>query len=288
LAEAEGKIHGIPADDVHFHEIGATDSIVDIMTAAIGCRELKIEKFHFSPIPMGHGITRSRHGPLPVPGPATLELLKNLPTFGIGLEAETVTPTGAAIISTLGDGFGAQPGMSVKAIGYGAGHNDFAARPNLFRLLIGEDDRGAGHEEMLVIETNIDDMNPEFYDYVLERLFAAGARDVFMAPIQMKKNRPATLLTVICEPLRRGDIEKIVFQETSTIGVRCYPVSRTILKRASKKVKTRFGDVAVKIVEQPDGSQRAIPEYDDLKRIAAAQKVSLKQLHDEIMRILPR
>jgi uncharacterized protein (TIGR00299 family) protein len=288
LAEAEGKIHGIPADDVHFHEIGATDSIVDIMTAAIGCRELKIEKFHFSPIPMGRGITRSRHGPLPVPGPATLELVKNLPTFGIGLEAETVTPTGAAIISTLGDGFGAQPGMSVKAIGYGAGHNDFAAHPNLFRLLIGEDDRGAGHEEMLVIETNIDDMNPEFYDYVLERLFAAGARDVFMAPIQMKKNRPATLLTVICEPLRRGDIEKIVFQETSTIGVRCYPVSRTILKRASKKVKTRFGDVALKIVEQPDGSQRAIPEYDDLKRIAAAKKVSLKQLHDEIMRILPR
>jgi uncharacterized protein (TIGR00299 family) protein len=288
LAEAEGKIHELAADDVHFHEIGATDSIVDIMAAAIGCRELKIESFHFSPIPLGRGITRSQHGPLPVPAPATLELLKGLPTHGIDLEAETVTPTGAAIISSLGDGFGAQPRMTVKAIGYAAGQKDFAARPNLFRLIIGEDNRGRKHEEMLVIETNIDDMNPEWYDYVLDRLFASGARDVFMSPIQMKKNRPGTLLTVICEPLRRGDIEKIVFQETSTIGLRSYPVSRTILERQSKKVKTRFGDVTVKIVEQPDGSKRAAPEYDDLKRIAAARKVSLKQLHDEIMRILPR
>jgi uncharacterized protein (TIGR00299 family) protein len=288
LAEAEGKIHGISADEVHFHEIGATDSIVDIMAAAIGCRELKIESFHFSPIPLGRGLTRSRHGPLPVPGPATLELLKGLPTQGIALEAETVTPTGAAIISSLGGGFGAQPSMTVKAIGYGAGRNDFAARPNLFRLIIGEDHRAGTYEEMLVIETNIDDMNPEFYDYVFDRLFAAGARDVFMSPIQMKKNRPATLLTVICEPMRRGDIEKIVFQETSTIGIRSYPVGRTILKRESKKIKTRFGDVTVKIAEQPDGSKRAAPEYEDLKRIAAAKKVSLKQLYDEIMRILPR
>ncbi|MGH7826402.1 MAG: nickel insertion protein, partial [Candidatus Binatia bacterium] len=143
-------------------------------------------------------------------------------------------------------------------------------------------------EEMLVIETNIDDMNPEFYDYVFDRLFAAGARDVFLSPIQMKKNRPATLLTVICEALRRGDIEKIVFQETSTIGIRSYPVNRTILKRESKKVKTRFGDVTVKIVEQPDGSKRAAPEYDDLKRIAAAKKLPIKQLHDEVMRIVGR
>jgi uncharacterized protein (TIGR00299 family) protein len=286
LAEAEGKIHGLAADDVHFHEIGATDSIVDIMAAAIGCRELKIASFHFSPIPLGRGITRSQHGPLAVPGPATLELLKGLPTHGIALEAETVTPTGAAIISSLGDGFGAQPRMTVKAIGYGAGQKDFAVRPNLFRLIVGEDNRGWKHEEMLVIETNIDDMNPEWYDYVLDRLFASGARDVFMSPIQMKKNRPGTLLTVICEPLRRGDIEKIVFQETSTIGLRSYPVSRTILERESKKVKTRFGDVTVKIVEQPDGSKRAAPEYDDLKRIAATRKLPIKQLHDEVMRIV--
>jgi uncharacterized protein (DUF111 family) len=139
---------------------------------------------------------------------------------------------------------------------------------------------------MLVIETNIDDMNPQLYDHVMDRLFAAGARDVFLSPIQMKKNRPATLLTVICEPLRRLDVEKILFQETSTIGVRSYPVSRTILKRESKKIKTRYGDVTVKIVEQPDGRKRATPEYDDLKRIAAAKKLPIKQLLDEVMRIL--
>jgi uncharacterized protein (TIGR00299 family) protein len=224
------------------------------------------------------------HGPLPVPAPATLELLKGLPVYGVDVESETVTPTGAAILRTLGKTFGDQPAMVVEKIGYGAGQKDFDKRPNLFRIVLGVQDLSARREPMLVIETNIDDMNPQLYDHVMDRLFDAGARDVFLAPIQMKKNRPGTLLTIICEPLRRADIEKIIFRETSTIGIRSYPVSRTILKRASKKVRTRFGEVTVKIIEQPDGSKRAAAEYDDLKRIATAKKVSIKQLHDEVMR----
>jgi len=286
LAQAEAKIHGIAVDKVHFHDIGATDSIVDIMAAAIGIREMGIASFHFSRIPLGRGVTRSMHGPLPVPGPATLELLKGLPVFGVDIEGETVTPTGAAIVRTLGKNFGDQPNMIVEKIGYGIGQKEFLNRPNLFRLVLGADNPAWRQEEMLVIETNIDDMNPQFYDHIMDRLFDAGARDVFLAPIQMKKNRPAILLTVICEPSRRENIARIILQETSTIGMRYHSVSRMILQRDSKKVKTRFGEVTLKIVEQPDGTKRSTPEYDDLKRIATAEKIPLKQLHDEIMRIV--
>ena len=286
LAAAEAKIHGVAIDKVHFHEVGATDSIVDIISSAIGIHELGINSFHFSQIPLGRGITRSMHGLLPVPGPATLELLKGLPVFGVDLQSETVTPTGAAIVRTLGKTFGAQPAMTIERTGYGTGQKEFPNRPNLFRLTLGDDSSAGEQEQMLVIETNIDDMNPQLYDHVMDRLFEAGARDVFLSSIQMKKNRPGTLLTVISEPAGSQSLAKIIFQETSTIGIRSYPVSRMILRRESKKVKTRFGEVTVKIVEQPDGSKRAAPEYDDLKRIAAANKLPIKQLHDEVMRIV--
>jgi uncharacterized protein (DUF111 family) len=156
----------------------------------------------------------------------------------------------------------------------------------LFRLVLGQDNAGRRNEEMVVLETNIDDMNPQFYDHVMDRLFAAGARDVFLAPVQMKKNRPATLLTVICEPTRRAALAEIILRETSTIGVRYYLVSRMVLRRESKQVPTRFGRVAVKLVEQPDGTKRASPEYDDLRRIAAARKLPLKVVHDAVMRAL--
>jgi uncharacterized protein (TIGR00299 family) protein len=288
LAEAEAKIHGVAVDKVHFHEVGATDSIVDIMAAAIGIRELGIDGLHFSRIPLGHGVTRSMHGPLPVPGPATLELLKGLPTFGIDLESETVTPTGAAIVRALGTSFGDQPSMTIEKIGYGTGRKEFDHRPNLFRLIVGASSTRLKQEEMLVIETNIDDMNPQYFDHVMERLFAAGARDVFLTPIQMKKNRPATLLTVICEPARRDPLAQIILQETTSIGIRYYPVSRLILKRETRKVKTRYGEVSVKVVVQPDGTRRATPEYDDLKRIAAAENIPLKTIHDEAMRNLKK
>ena len=284
LAEAEGKIHGGALDKVHFHEVGATDSIVDIISAAIAIHHLKIDSFHFSRIPLGRGVTRSRHGPLPLPGPATLELLKGLPVQWVDLDGETVTPTGAAIIATLGSHFGEAPRITIERIGYGAGQKDFPDRPNLFRLILGADEPSWKQEEMLVIETNIDDMNPQFYDYVLDRLFAAGARDVFLSSIQMKKNRPGTLLSIIAEPSLREKLSGIIFRETSTIGIRCYPVSRMILKRTSKQVKTPFGTVKVKIIEEPDGTKRATPEYEDLKRIAAAKKVPLKVLYDELLR----
>jgi pyridinium-3,5-bisthiocarboxylic acid mononucleotide nickel chelatase len=284
LAEAEGKIHGVAPEKVHFHEIGATDSIVDIMAAAAGAHELGIDAFHFSRIPLGRGLTRALHGPLPIPGPATLELLKGLPVQGIDLDGETVTPTGAAILSTLGKSFGAQPSMTMEKIGYGAGQRDFPNRPNVFRLVIGTDAVPWSQEEMLVIESNIDDMNPEFYDYVFDLLFAAGARDVFLSPIQMKKNRPGILLSVIAEPKDRDTLARIILSETSTIGVRYYPLGRIILKRISEKLKTRYGTIRVKVVEEPNGTNRVAPEYDDLKRIASAKKIPLKLLYDEIVR----
>ena len=284
LAAAEAKIHGVPIDQVHFHEVGATDSIVDIVAAAVGVRELAIEAFYFSVIPLGHGMISSAHGLLPAPGPATLELLRGLPVMGIDVDTETVTPTGAAIVRTLGKRFASQPAMTIEKIGYGAGKKEFAERPNLFRIILGRADSSASLEEMLVIETNIDDMNPQFYDHAMDRLFAAGARDVFLTPIQMKKNRPATLLSVIAEPGDRGKLVRIIFQETSTIGIRCYPVSRMILKRESKKVRTPFGEVTVKVIGQPDGSKRFTPEYDELKRLAKAKKLPLKLIYDEVMR----
>jgi uncharacterized protein (TIGR00299 family) protein len=289
LAEAEAGIHGVPLDKVHFHEVGATDSIVDIISAAIAVHELELEGFHFSPVPLGRGLTGSRHGPLPVPAPATLELLKNLPVRGIDVECETVTPTGAAIISTLGKSFGAQPQMRIEQIGYGTGQKQFIERPNLFRVLIGTSDEVLWREEsMLVIETNIDDMNPEFYDYVFDRLFAAGARDVFLSSIQMKKNRPGTLLRVIAEPKDRDTLARIILRETSTIGVRFYPVERIILKRSTQSLKTRYGTIKLKVIEGPDGTKRIDPEYDDLKRIAAARKIPLKLLYDEVVRSIQR
>jgi len=286
LAAAEAKIHGVPIDQVHFHEVGATDSIVDIVAAAVGVRELAIEAFYFSVIPLGHGMISSAHGLLPAPGPATLELLRGLPVMGIDVDTETVTPTGAAIVRTLGKTFANQPAMTIEKIGYGAGTREFAERPNLFRIILGRADSSASLEEMLVIETNIDDMNPQLFDHVMDRLFAAGARDVFLAPIQMKKNRPATLLSVIAEPRHRQKLSEIIFKETSTLGLRYHLVSRMILKREMKKVKTRFGEVRVKIIEQLDGSRRAAPEYDDLKRIARAKNIPLKLLHDEVARKL--
>jgi uncharacterized protein (TIGR00299 family) protein len=285
LAEAESAIHGVAMDKVHFHEVGATDSIVDIITAALAVHELGIEAFHFSPIPLGRGLTRSQHGPLPVPGPATLELLKTLPIEGINVQGETVTPTGAAIISTLGKSFGAHPPMSVSRIGYGTGQKEFIERPNLLRVLLGSSNQAVWQEESMVVnETNIDDMNPELYDYVLERLFAAGARDVFLSPIQMKKNRPATLLRVIAEPKERDTLAQIILRETSTIGVRFYPVGRIILKRRAETLKTRYGNIQVKVIEEPDGTRRVAPEYDDLKRVAAAKKIPLRLLYDEVVR----
>jgi uncharacterized protein (TIGR00299 family) protein len=283
LAEVEGKIHHVPTDKVHFHEVGATDSIVDILAAAIGRHHFKIQSFQFSKIPLGRGLIQSGHGRLPIPGPATLELLKDLPVQWTQLEGETITPTGAAIVAGLGTRPGTEMNMTVEKIGYGAGAKEWPDRPNLFRLILGHDSSGLSRDEMLVMETNIDDMNPELYDYVIECLFAAGARDVFLTPIQMKKNRPATLLRIIADPSKREELAKVLFRETSTIGIRFHRVGRMILKRSSANVKTRYGTVRVKVIETPDGATQTTPEYDDLKRIAAAKKIPLKLLYNEVV-----
>jgi pyridinium-3,5-bisthiocarboxylic acid mononucleotide nickel chelatase len=284
LAEVEGKIHGVPTEKVHFHEVGATDSIVDIIAAAIGFHELKIGALHFSKVPLGRGLTRSNHGPLPVPGPATLELLKGIPVQWTQLEGETVTPTGAAIISELGTSLDEQPSMTVEKIGYGTGQRDWPDHPNLFRLVLGARVQSWQQEEMLVIETNIDDMNPQFYDHVMDRLFTAGARDVFLSPIQMKKNRPAVLVRVIAELPDRDRLAKILFAETTTIGVRYYPVGRMTLKRTATTIETRFGDVKVKILQEPSGEKRISPEYDELKRIADDKNLPLNIVRDEVVK----
>jgi pyridinium-3,5-bisthiocarboxylic acid mononucleotide nickel chelatase len=228
-------------------------------------------------------LTHSGHGPLPVPGPATLELLKGIPVQWAALEGETVTPTGAAIMSVLGTSFGEQPSMTVEKIGYGAGQKEWPDRPNVIRLVLGAiiDWR---QEEMLVIESNIDDMNPQFFEHVMDRLFEAGARDVFFSPIQMKKNRPAVLVRVIAEPRDRDRLARILFEETTTIGLRYHSVGRIILNRTEATIKTRFGDVKVKIFQEPGGEKRINPEYDDLKRIAIEKKIPLNVLRDEIVK----
>jgi uncharacterized protein (TIGR00299 family) protein len=283
LAEVEGKIHHRPTAKVHFHEIGATDSIVDIIAAAIGCHHFKIRSFQFSKIPLGRGLIQCGHGRLPIPGPATLELLKDMPVEWTQLEGETVTPTGAAIMAGLGTRLGTEMNMTVEKVGYGAGAKEWPDRPNLFRLILGQDGSALSGDEMLVMETNIDDMNPELYDYVIECLFAAGARDVFLTPIQMKKNRPATLLRIIAEPSKREVLAKVLFRETSTLGIRYHRVGRVILKRSSAHVKTKYGTVRVKLIETPEGTLQSTPEYDDLKRIASARKIPLRLLYDEVV-----
>jgi len=284
LADAEGKIHGVSPDEVHFHEVGAVDSIVDIVAAAVATCHLDIDEFACSVVPLGRGLTGSLHGVLPVPAPATLELLRGFPVEDASLEAENVTPTGAAILSALVTQRGEAPAMRIERTGYGAGTLEFPDRPNVLRIVLGESGPALGRDRMMVMETQIDDMNPELYDYVLERLFAAGARDVTLSAVQMKKNRPGTLLRILAEPELRGALAEIVLRETSTLGVRCYAVDRLVLRREVRKLKTRFGTLTVKVAEEPGGGKRATPEYDEARKIAASKKVPLKAVYDEVTR----
>ena len=284
LAEAEAKIHGVAPEDVHFHEVGAVDSIVDVVAAAVATCHLEIDGFACSVVPLGRGLTRSLHGVLPVPAPATLELLEGFPVEDARLDAENVTPTGAAILSALVTQRGEAPAMRIERTGYGAGTLEFPDRPNVLRIVLGETGQALDRDRMLVMETHIDDMNPEIYDYVLERLFAAGARDVTLSPVQMKKNRPGTLIRIIAERDLRDALAEIVLRETSTLGVRCYTVERLVLRRISLKLKTRFGTLTVKVAEEPGGGKRATPEYDEARRIAVARKVPLRAVYDEVTR----
>ncbi|HUI26566.1 MAG TPA: nickel pincer cofactor biosynthesis protein LarC [Candidatus Kryptonia bacterium] len=274
LAEAESRVHAIAPDDVEFHEVGAVDAIVDIVATAVGFCELGIDAAYVSPLPTGSGIVRSQHGPLPIPAPATVELLRGFPLRTGDGEGELVTPTGAAIVATL-----ARPGappLRIDRVGYGAGTRRLADRPNLLRLVLGEAVAALGGDELVLIETNIDDANPELYDHVMERLLAEGARDVYLTPVLMKKNRPGIVLSVLSEAVDRERLAEIVLTETTAIGVRYHSVQRTILAREVREVMTEFGAVRVKIAHAPDGRENLAPEHDDCRRIANERHVPLK------------
>ncbi len=286
LAEAEAHVHNTSVEDVHFHEVGAVDSLLDIVGTAIGFEALEIQTLYTSPLPMGSGFVSSRHGILPVPGPATAELVKGLPVRFEDGQSELVTPTGAAILAAL-----AQPSpplFSIAQVGYGAGTRTLADRPNVLRVCLGHPVSAVRHEQLLVLETNIDDLNPEWYEYVMEQLFAAGARDVFLSPVQMKKNRPGIFLWVLCDPQDQGPLSSIIFNETSTLGIRSYPVDRLALRREQKEVQTKYGPVRVKIAYQPDGQVNCAPEYDACKRLAQEKNIALKLVYEAALQGVKR
>jgi uncharacterized protein (TIGR00299 family) protein len=282
IAEAEGRVHGISPGRVHFHEVGALDSIIDIVGAATAVLSLKIDRFVSGPIALGSGWTKTMHGTLPIPAPATLEILKGAPIAPSDVPFELTTPTGAAIVKTLADGFvSGMPAMVIEAVGYGAGKKDFRDAANVLRLVVGraEGAAGAGGAEF-VLETNIDDMSPQLAGFLMERLLDAGALDAYFTPVQMKKSRPGVLLTVIAREDTRQALLDIIFSESTTIGVRSYPVERHCLERKSVKAKTRWGMVRVKVSMRDGRVVNAQPEYEDCRAIAARKAVPLKDVID--------
>jgi len=280
LAEAEAKVHQTTIDRIHFHEVGAMDAIIDVVGSVAGIAALGIERVYCSPLHVGSGTVECAHGTLPVPAPATAELVKGKPVYSTGVKGELLTPTGAAILTTLATDFGPLPPMTVERVGYGAGTSD-PPIPNLLRVIIGEsgNEASAGEfERVAVIETNIDDMNPQIYDYLSEKMLAMGALDVFLIPMQMKKNRPATLLTVICSLDKVGEFSNFLLRETTTIGLRWRIDDRIKATRSFKEVQTEFGPVTFKVAEAGGRIVNVAPEYDDCKRLALEQGVPLKDV----------
>jgi uncharacterized protein (TIGR00299 family) protein len=287
LGEAEAAVHDVPLEKIHFHEVGAVDAIVDIVGACIGFAALGIDSFACSALNVGAGTANMAHGILPVPAPATARLLLGKPTYSTGIQKELVTPTGASIVATLCTSFGPQPPMSVSAIGYGAGTADLEAQPNVLRLMIGEAatrHSAATSEIIRVLEANLDDMNPQIYGYFLEKALAAGALDVFSTPVQMKKNRPGMLVTVLCKPEDEANFHDIFFAETTTLGVRSYAAERRILARHWETVHTPFGDVRIKVARLNGHVRQASPEFEDCRKLAEAQNVPLHRVMEEAMR----
>jgi hypothetical protein len=297
LGEAEAGVHGVPVERIHFHEVGAVDSIVDIVGAAIGFEALGIEEVFCSPLNVGGGRVQTSHGMLPVPAPATAALLQGAPTYSSGLEMELVTPTGAAIVATLAKGFGAQPAMRVQSTGYGAGTADPKEQANVLRVLVGESlEKRAGSGEagpeweapIAVLEANVDDMNPQIYGYFAELALAAGALDVFATPVQMKKGRPGMMVTVLCERAVCDRLSEMMLREMTTIGVRRNEVRRRTLAREPVSVVTQWGAVRVKIARQGDEVFNAAPEYEDCSRIAREKNIPLKEVMAEALRAFHR
>ncbi|MBI5491949.1 MAG: nickel pincer cofactor biosynthesis protein LarC [Deltaproteobacteria bacterium] len=281
IAIAEGKVHGIPPEEVHFHEVGAMDSIIDIVGASIAIRSLKADKIISSPIPLGSGWADTMHGRIPIPAPATVEILKGAPIVSTNIPFELTTPTGAAIIKTVADGFGPLPDMVIEKTGYGAGKKDFRESANILRVMLGTAKDARANKEpagLLVMETNIDDMSPQTAGYLMERLFEAGALDVFFTPVQMKKSRPGVLLTVLTgEDMKEGLLD-IIFEESTSIGVRTYPVERECLERRVVRAKTPYGVVRVKVSLRKGKVVNSQPEYEDCRDLARKKKVPLKKI----------
>ncbi len=279
LAEAEAEVHGVGLEEVHFHEVGAVDSIVDIVGAAAGFVHLGVESFYAGSFRVGTGFVEFSHGRLPVPVPATALLIRDCPVERTAVENEMTTPTGAAIVTTVvpRENFNPAGILSFGAIGYGLGSQEFPDRPNLLRLMIGEQSDKLC-PSTIVIECNIDDMNPQYYEHLMECLFAAGAYDVFFVPVQMKKNRPGVLLQVLTDRKNLDALSRLVLTETTSIGLRYHGVDRVTLARHEETVKTPWGKFRVKVVVLPDGTRRARPEFDDLRRAAAENGIPLPEM----------
>ena|SRR5579862_2037473 len=289
IGEAEAKIHGVALEEIHFHEIGAVDSIVDIVSACIAVDALGVDEIHASPPRLGSGFVETAHGRFPVPAPATLELLKGIPVRPSNEPVELVTPTGAALLAEFCTTFGPMPAMSIEKIGYGAGTRDLDKTPNVLRAVLGESavpSRSADETDtVLVIETNIDDMNPQLYADVMERLLAGGALDVFLTPVQMKKNRPGTLLTVLCERNHVDAVTELLLTHTTSFGVRIHEAQRRKLRREIVKVKTQFGEIDVKVGRLGGNIVTRSPEFESCKQAAARCKISVKDVYNEATRV---
>ena len=289
MAEAEAKVHNIPKERIHLHEVSGIDSIVDIVGCVIGLNLLGIEELYASPLALGGGFVRCAHGLMPAPVPGTMELLKGVSVRQTQIRKELVTPTGAAIITTLARGFGTMPEMVVHHVGYGAGARDLEEQPNLLRICLGEK-KGGGLEsdQVYLIETNLDDMSPEIAGYLTELLFEKGALDVFLTSILMKKGRPATKLSLLATPDLRESLIQVVLRETTTFGVRCQVVERSKLFRDFIEARTRWGTVRAKRGYIGGEPIKAVPEYEDCKRIAEEHSVPFRQVYEEAVRALGR
>jgi hypothetical protein len=286
LGRAEARIHNTSIENVHFHEVGAVDAMVDIVCAAVGAEALGVDEIICSPLNVGGGTVKCAHGTIPVPAPATLELLADAPVYSSSLLMELVTPTGAAIVKTLASHFTAFPEMKIERSGYGAGSRDFPGHPNVLRLTVGQATphslaANTATDTVSVLEANLDDLNPQVFGYVMDRLFEAGALDAFAMPVQMKKNRPGTLLTVLCKPEHAGELTRLIFTETTTLGVRRREEVRQTLSRRWENVGTRWGEVRVKVASMNGTVTNYAPEYEDCRRIAMENRVPLKMVMQE-------
>jgi len=287
LYNAEAKVHGKEFDKVVLHELSATDCLVEIIGTLLSIDYLSLNEIYCSAVNLGNGIINSSHGLLPVPAPATAELLRGIPVYSSGIKKELTTPTGAAIISTIVSHFSVIPSMAIEAVGYGAGTMDIQEQPNVLRIFIGKKSLYFFNDKVIILETNIDDMNPQIYEYLIEKLFAQGAIDVFLTPVIMKKNRPGTLITILCYPKNMSKLIKILFDETTTLGVRYYEINRNIIKRDIKEINTDFGKLRIKIAKY-DGIKKIIPEYEDCKKIAEKYKIPLIEVFKKVMKFLQK